>query len=149
MITKFKIFENDDKYKDIYPSDLLRMDLITTFLKNVDFDKKYNIEEPDNEMLLDAYDGYEYHTYIQNNLENNEIIYWEGWSSICWKELYNKPEFKGLSKTKAIEKVITTRFPRIAQEFDMIISDSEYFFQELYDDYIPDGYIMKIIMKKK
>lgn len=141
-----KLFEN----KNIqYFSDALRTDLVDDVLsKIIDNDIEYleEIEEdPDTDMLLDPYGGYEYQTYIQ--YKNNKIIYWEGWSQLCWNSLYNKSEYKGLSKEDAIKKVINERIIPSFEELNLKYIDSYYWYQKSWDDYIENGYIMKIIFE--
>lgn len=147
MITKFIEFINEDFNFGI--ADASRMDTIDDFLEQFKNDEDLNIEEPDNYLLLDPYadEGYEYQTYIQNNLENNEIIFYEGWSKLCWKALYKRKSYKGLSKTEALDKFIAERVPIIARECNLIIKDVSYYWSEQYDDTDKDvsGYILKII----
>ena len=78
---------------------------------------------------------------IQNNLSDNEFIFWEGWVDECWKGLYLKPEYKGLTKTDSIEKVIRDRFPRIGQEFGFKIKEYDYFKHK-------GKFIMKVVFYK-
>ena len=143
----FSITENrferrdEEQYKNCFMSDLVRMELIETFLNKVQNDPSYNKEEPNYSKLVDDWDGYDDQVYIQNNLDENEIIYWEGWVDECWKSLFQKPDYKGLSKTECIKKVITQRFPRIAEEFGFKIKDFDYF------DYEGE-YIMKVIFER-
>jgi hypothetical protein len=131
-----------------YFSDAYRMDTITEFFNNVKDDDSYNIEEPDFDSLLDPYNGYEKQIYIQNDLENNQIVFWEGWSHLCWDGAYSKPEYKGKNKQEVLDDVLDRRFKLIANECGLEIVDSDYFFHETWDDYIKDDYIMKIILKK-
>jgi len=130
-------------------SDSLRSDIIKNNLKKFKINPNLNKEEPDYDNLLDPYEGYENQTYIQNDLENNKIIYWEGWSEYCWNSLYQKEEYKKLSKKEAIEKLIKERFPKIAFDNNLKILNYNYFFYEVspYMVGIDDGYIMKIEMK--
>ena len=143
----FSITENrferrdEEQYKNCFMSDLVRMELLETFLNKVQNDPSYNKEEPNYSKLVDDWDGYDDQVYIQNNLDENEIIYWEGWVDECWKSLFQKPDYKGLSKTECIKKVITHRFPRIAEEFGFKIKDFHYF------DYEGE-YIMKVIFER-
>lgn len=123
-------------------SDLTRMQLINNFFENVEKDPNYNIENPDYDMLVDDWDGYDDQTYIKNELINNKIIYYEGFVKNCWIALYKNPEYKGLSKREAIEKLINDRFTKIAKEFNMIVSYYDYYTH----DYL---YIMQITLKKE
>ena len=120
-------------------SDLTRMELIDNFLKKVKDNPEYNTEEPDYDMLLDDWDGYDDQVYIQN--KGDSIVFWEGWVDSCWKAAFQKEQYKGLKKSEVINKIIEERFPRIAEEFDMEIIDYGYI-----DN---DGYIMYIEMKLK
>lgn len=142
--------ENDgsDKYASCPASDLARMDSIQEFLDAVEKDLEHNIEEPEYDWLMDPNGGYPQQTYVQNNLANGQIIYWEGWSSYCWRALYKKKEYHGLSKEDALKKIFATRSPRIAQEFNMKIDDADFFWHESMDEDSEDGYIMKITMSK-
>ena len=132
---------NDEKYKSCLMSDLSRMQIVEDFFNQIKKNPDYNIDEPDHDELLDTWDGYEDQVYIQNNLKNNEIIYWEGWVDSCWESLYEKPEYKKLDKKDAIKKVINDRFPRIAEEFEMKIKSFNYFIHN-------DEYIMKVVFVK-
>lgn len=140
---------NSDKYKGCSFSDLARMDLIDDFLKKSEIDPEYNLEDPELDWLLDAYEGYPDQVYIQNDVDNNRVVFWEGWSELCWEGLYAKPEYKGLSKEDSIKKIFKERIPRIAQEFEMKIVETDYFFHQTSDYSIDDGYIMRIVLSKK
>lgn len=137
-INRFQMKDNP-KYRGCLMSDLTRMELIDNFLQKVDEDSEYNTEEPDYDMLLDDWDGYDDQVYIQNKGES--IVFWEGWVDSCWKAAFQKEQYKGLKKSEVINKIIEERFPRIAEEFDMEIID--------YGFIDNDGYIMYIEMKKK
>jgi len=131
-----------------YFSDALRTDMIEEAMKLMAEDPEYNTGTPNYDDLLDPWDGYEYQTYIQNDLENNQIVYWEGWSKQCWDSLYAKPEYHGLSKPKAIVKSITERFPKIAADLGLHVGGYDYFFHDIWTEGVEDGYIMKVILKK-
>lgn len=143
-----KIFE---EFEPIYFSDAFRMDQMKEVLNKIKENDEEFIEEiqddPDTDMLLDPHDGYDKQTYIQYN--NGEITYWEGWSSYCWVSLYDKPEYKGLSKEKAIEKVISERLIPSMEELGLVYLDSDYYMEQSWSDDIEDGYIMKIIFEIK
>lgn len=130
----------EDKYKSCSMSDITRMEIIDDFFNRVSNNPNYNIDEPDYDMLLDDWDGYDDQVYIQNKLENDTIIFYEGWVDSCWSAVYNKPQYKGMSKKQVIKDIITNRFPRISEEFNMSIDDYGY----INDD----GYIMYVVMKK-
>lgn len=129
-------------------ADAIRMDYILEFLENVVDDPEYNNEEPDTDDLLDPHDGYNHQTYIEQ-LENGEFKYWEGWSIYCWKAIYNKPEYKGMSKSKVLDQFLSVRFPVIARETKTEILDSGYDWTESWRDDVDDGYIMWVRLKRK
>jgi len=128
-------------------ADAQRIDSIIEFLKEVENDPEYNIEPPEDDWLLDPYDGYEFQTYIRNL--GDSFIYYEGWSKLCWSALYKKKEYRGLSKIKALDKFLKIRVPIIAEESNCDIIDSGYNWVETWDNDIDSGYIMWIKMRKK
>lgn len=134
-------FENKEQYKNCLMSDLVRMEIIDVFFKNVENNKNYNIDKPNYFKLIDNWDGYDDQVYIQNNLDNGEFIYWEGWVENCWNAAYLKPEYENLNKIEIIEKIIKDRFPTIGEEFDFNIKDYSYFKYK-------NNYIMKIVFTK-
>jgi hypothetical protein len=143
-----KLFE---KFTLKYSSDALRMDTMEEFLGELssgdeDFREEHS-EDPDTDMLLDPHEGYERQTYIQ--CDDNRVIYWEGWSQYCWDSLYQKPEYEGMSKPDAIEKVISERLIPSMSELGLRYVDHDYWLQESYDDYVDSGYIMKIVFDFK
>jgi hypothetical protein len=131
----------EEKYKSCSMSDITRMEIIDNFIKKTQTNSNYNIEEPDLNMLLDDWDGYEDQVYIQNMLDKGKIIFYEGWVQSCWNAIKTKSEYKGMNKKEVIDSVITKRFPRIAEEFNMVIDDYGYFNNR-------KGYIMYVIFKK-
>ncbi len=141
-----KIFE---KFNLTYMSDAFRMDQMEEVLNKIKENDEEFIEEiqddPDTDMLLDPHDGYDKQTYIQYS--NGEITYWEGWSSYCWESLYDKPEYKGLSKEAAIEKVISERLIPSMEELGLKYLDSDYYMEQSWSEGVDDGYIMKIIFE--
>ena len=138
-LNRFEL-RGDDRYKSCSISDLTRMEIIDNFFKKVDQNPDHNVEEPDYDMLLDNWDGYEDQVYIQNKLNDGKIIFYEGWVDACWDAVYGKPQYKGMSEEEVIKDIITNRFPRIGEEFNMEIVDYGYF-----DD---GGYIMYVVFKK-
>jgi hypothetical protein len=116
------------------------MEIIDNFLKEVETNSKYNEEEPNYDMLLDDWDGYDDQVYIQNQLDKGRIIFYEGWVDNCWEAIKIKPEYNSMNKKEVIESIITKRFPRIAEEFNMVIDDYGYFNNG-------DGYIMYVVFK--
>jgi hypothetical protein len=111
--------------------------------------KKYDDEGTDDvelDWLLDPYDGYPSQTYIQNKLEDNQIIMWEGWSNLCWDGAYAKPEYKGKSKKYILNDFKNNRIYDIAKSANLKVIDFNYFFHKIesYDVDYKNGYIMKI-----
>jgi len=131
----------EEKYKSCSMSDITRMELIDTFLTKIEKDPQFNLEEPNYDMLIDDWDGYDDQVYIQNKLDEDRIIFYEGWVYSCWEAIKTKSEYKGMNKREVIESIIRKRFPRIAEEFNMVIEDYGY-----SND--GDGYIMYVILKK-
>jgi hypothetical protein len=131
----------DEQYKSCSMSDITRMEIIDTFFKQVENDPNHNKEKPNYKLLLDDWDGYDDQVYIQNKLEDDTIIFYEGWVDSCWSAVYNKPQYKNMTEEEVIENIITNRFPRIAEEFNMTIKDYGYMYR--------NGYIMYVELKKK
>lgn len=150
MLKKYNNFINenrysllsDERYNKCLLSDITRMEIIDLFFKNVSENKDYNTETPSYSKLVDDWDGYDDQVYIENDLENNRFIFWEGWVKSCWGALYKKTEYKGLNKTESIEKIINDRFPRIGEEFGYVIEGYDYFKYKGY-------YIMSVSFIKK
>jgi hypothetical protein len=134
--------QEEEQYKGCSISDIYRMELIELFFNIIKNNPLHNIEEPNYFKLIDDWNGYDDQVYIQNKLNQNEIVFWEGWVDECWKSLYLKPEYKGLNKTESINKIINERFPRIGNEFDFIIKEYDYFKYK-------GKFIMKVIFKIK
>jgi hypothetical protein len=132
---------DEEQYKNCLMSDLTRMELIEMFFNKVETNSNYNTDEPNLFKLIDDWDGYDDQVYIQNNLSDNEFIFWEGWVDECWKGLYLKPEYQGLTKTDSIERVIRDRFPRIGKEFGFKIKEYNYFKHK-------GKFIMKVVFYK-
>ena len=130
----------EDRYKSCSASDITRMEIIDDFFKKLKIDPEYNLEEPDYDMLLDDWEGYDDQVYIQNKLDQGKIIFYEGWVDNCWKAIKSKVEYNGMNKEEVINSIITKRFPRIAEEFNMVIDDYRYFNDG-------EGYIMYVIFK--
>jgi hypothetical protein len=130
----------EERYKSCSMSDIIRMEIIDNFLKEVETNSKYNEGEPNYDMLLDDWDGYDDQVYIQNQLNKGKIIFYEGWVDNCWKAIKIKPEYNRMNKKEVIDSIITKRFPRIAEEFNMVIDDYGYFNNG-------DGYIMYVVFK--
>jgi hypothetical protein len=121
---------------------------IEDFLKEVEEDPEYNIDEPEIIDLLDTDDGYNWQTYIQNDLENGIFIYWEGFSKYCWKAFCRKYPFK--KKENIIQMFIDTRAKDLAKDFGYELIDADYFIAEdenAYGNEFKD-YILKLTYKK-
>lgn len=148
-IKHLKLFEEYISPVDCKFSDAARLDIIENTINAVNNNNFENFEdEVDLDSLLDTYDGYPDQTYVQYNPNDNTIIYWEGWVKECWKALYNKSGYKGLSKEKAADKVVKERIiPSVESEFDIKCIEYENFWHETSDYEIADGYITKIIFK--
>jgi hypothetical protein len=131
----------EERYKSCSMSDITRMEIIDNFLREVETNSKYNEEEPNYDMLLDDWDGYDDQVYIQNKLDKGKIIFYEGWVDSCWSAVYKKSQYKGMDEEEVIDNIITKRFPRIAEEFNMTIDDYGYFNNG-------DGHIMYIVFKR-
>jgi len=130
----------EDKYKSCYMSDITRMEIIDMFFSKVKENPDYHKEKPDFDLLTDDWDGYDDQVYIQNKLEDDTIIFYEGWVDSCWSAAYNKPQYENMSEEEIIESIITNRFPRIGEEFNMTIQEYGYFYK--------NGYIMYVVFKK-
>ena len=143
-----KLFE---EYEPIYFSDAMRMDIMEEFLAELKRGDEDFLEEhendPDTDMLMDPHEGYDKQTYIQ--YKNNQVIYWEGWSNYCWKSLYDKEEYKRLSKPESIRKVIAERLIPSMKELGLKYISSKYWLEESWTDDVADGYIMKITFEIK
>ena len=126
-------------------ADAQRKELIKDFFDIVKNESDYNTEEPIYSELLDPYDGYEYQTYIQNKLNEQEIVLWEGFSEYCWEAFEDK--YPNKKRHDIIEEFITTRGKYLGDEFGMMMSDYDYFYEE--DIYGDSDYIMWIEFKKK
>lgn len=143
-----KLFEN---YQPTYFSDAFRMDTMEDFLDELKRGDEEFLEEhedePDTDMLLDPHEGYDKQTYIQ--YKEKRIIYWEGWSNYCWKSLYDKKEYDGLSKREAMKKFIEERFVPSMEALGLKFVSSDYWFEQSWSDGVADGYIMKVIFELK
>lgn len=135
--------QSDNKYKSCYHSDLIRMDIIELFLNKIKSEQNHNIQKPNLNMLLDVYNGYDDNSYIQNNLKNNEIIYFEGWVNSCWEGAYSKQEYKNLTKEEILEKIVNERFTKIAVELNLKIKSYKNFLHSSYKK----GWITKIVFE--
>jgi len=130
----------EDKYKTCSISDITRMEIVDSFFRQLEDNPNYNKENPNYKLLLDDWDGYDDQVYIQNKLEDDIIIFYEGWVDSCWSAAYNKPQYENMSEEEIIESIIINRFPRIGEEFNMAIQDYGYFYK--------NGYIMYVVFKK-
>jgi hypothetical protein len=143
-----KYVKQFEEYNGVYFSDALRTDMVEDVLNKIkkgdEGGLKFHIDEPNYNELLDPWDGYEYQTFIQYVPDENKIIYFEGWSKECWKSLYAKPEYKGIGKETAIEKVVKERLTPALESLKLKFDDLEYWWQESDIDGVDDGYIMKV-----
>jgi len=48
-----------------------------------------------------------------------QVIQSELWVASCWEGMYSKPEYVGLSKQEAIEKMMRERIPKIAEVLNL------------------------------
>lgn len=129
---------NDERYRDCYVSDIMRMEIIGNFFKKVDENPNYHKDPPNYDKLMDDWDGYDDQIYIQNKLNEDTIIFYEGWVNSCWSAAYQKLEYKGMGKKEIIENIINKRFPRIAEEFNLTIEDYGYIKH--------NGFIMYVVL---
>jgi hypothetical protein len=145
---KSKYVKQFEDYTCTYFSDALRTDMVDEVLKKIkngDIDElEFHTEEPNYDDLLDPWNGYEYQTFIQYIPDENKMIYFEGWSKECWKSLYAKPEYKGIKKEKAIEKVVKERLTPALESLGLKFDELEYWWQESNVDDVDNGYIMKV-----
>jgi hypothetical protein len=145
-----KLFENFNKECKII-SDEIRISLIGEELEKWNKDteyKEYCSGEPEMDSLLDPWDGYDNQTYIQY-VNDDTIIFWEGWSSLCWEGAYTKDIYKDKTKEEILNHIKSIRFPYVAKELNMKIVSFDYWFEESWTDGVDDGYIMKITLTKK
>ena len=142
---RISLLESEDANATLFLSDGIRRDLLQAFFDSVKEDEEYNIEDPDYSDLLNPHDGYEHQTYIQNNIENDEVIYWEGFSDYCWKAF--KQKYPNKSKTQIIETFVNLRAKDYGTPFGYKLGDYDYFVAEdVYDNY--QDYILKLIFIK-
>ena len=97
MINRIKKLLNEIKLK--YPSDEIRLSYIEDALKEPISDK-----EPSHMEILNSDDW----TIVRNF--GNKIIYYEFWGKPCWDALFQKEEYRGLTRKEAIDKFIIDRF---------------------------------------
>lgn len=132
MKTNFNDFlnENDEwltKYK--LQSDNIRFYYIQKALNSEPSNEKVIINK-----LTDTWDGYDDLVFVKNR--NSHIDYYEGFVQSCWDALYQKEEYKNLSKDDAVEKLVSERMSLIGKDLDLIIDD--YYFKNsiLYIKYL-------------
>lgn len=99
-------------------ADSIRKEMISDFFKGVEEDSEYNEEEPEYDGLLDPHMGYEYQTYIQNDLRNGRFIYYEGFSSYCWKSFMKQKQYQGMGKEDIIQSFVINRGSKLGEEFN-------------------------------
>jgi hypothetical protein len=71
-INRFQLRDTPE-YRGCLMSDLTRMQLIEDFLEKVNDNPEYNTKEPDYEMLLDDWDGYDDQVYIK--IKGNQLYF--------------------------------------------------------------------------
>lgn len=59
------------------------------------------------------------------------VKYYEFWGKTCWDALFQKPEFKGLTKVEAIEKFVNERLKDIVRGLGEEILDWEFGYHSL------------------
>ena len=119
-------------------ADGVRHGLIQDFLKCVDIDPQCNEDEPEIYDLLDPHMGYDYQTYIQNDIKNNRFIYYEGFSSYCWKAFMKQKQYRQMSKEEIIKSFVENRGNKLGSDFGYELIDWSYDFYDVGDfgDYI-------------
>jgi hypothetical protein len=144
-IMLFEEYSTTDKWA----SDIMRVSIVEEKLEEWDEyedEKESDSEVPEFDSLLDpSMEGYNKQTYIQY-IDDNTLIFWEGWSNLCWEATYDKPIYDGKSKEDVLNHIKTIRFPEIAKELNMKISSFEYWLSESWTEGVDDGYIMKITL---
>lgn len=146
-----KLFEEYKPHNFEWLSDGIRLDMINDTIKEWESDEEYKEEcreEPEFDLLLDPYDGYESQSYIQY-INDNELCFWEGWSDLCWNGAYSKDMYKSMTKEEILEHIKNVRFPFIARELNMDIISFQYWMEESWTEGVDSGYIMKICLKRK
>jgi hypothetical protein len=115
MITIFKIFEKNDwlnKYD--LPSDNIRY----YYLYNeVHSNIKNDIVKINK--LTDTWDGYDDLLFVKNR--GTYIDYYEGFVDSCWDAIYSKPEYVGLNKKEAVDKLVNDRIIKISNDLNIKI----------------------------
>ena len=97
-----------------YVSDKIRYDEI----KNALLDDYWDDDE-----FCSEDDLYETEWLTKTLNKENYIDYYELFVPECWKSLFDKPEYKGLSKKESIIKLVNERFNKIADNLNFTISD--------------------------
>jgi len=123
-------------------ADGIRKGLIDDFFNCVKIDSECNIDEPEYYDLLDPDMGYDYQTYIQNDLVNNRFIFYEGFSSYCWKSFMKQKQYEGMNKSEIIESFINNRGINLGKDYGFELEDYSY---EKYD--IGEFYDYILIMR--
>jgi hypothetical protein len=93
-----------------YMSDAQRADMIQDALKQDIWDDDEEAYEDD---LLDA----AWQTIVFNKAQY--VDFYELFTDDCWEGMFDKPEYKGLSKSQGITKLMKDRFPVIAKSVGM------------------------------
>jgi len=97
-----------------YVSDRIRYSYLEDALSS---DDSNSITKTSRSLLLDQDDL----SYVEK--KDGFIYYSELWVSSCWEGLYSKPEYKGLNKNEALQKIMSERFPLVADLLNLEIVD--------------------------
>lgn len=114
----FESFLNENKKLDFHPvnnnlvyiSDKMRAHMIYDCLMGDDMGEYKEVGD----VFLYKQDDL---TYTQK--VGDMIIQSELWVASCWEGMYSKPEYDGLSKQEAIEKMMRERIPKIAEVLNL------------------------------
>jgi hypothetical protein len=119
-----------------YSSDETRFETLKNAIQNNKFVSIPNDDEV--HKSLENFDG----TFV---IKKNDIIeFREYWVESCWEGLYEKEEYKGLSKYDAMVKFVNERFKKVCDELNLKFLAWEF---EEVDDW-EDWDILKIYLKK-
>jgi hypothetical protein len=111
-----------------YASDRIRYDYLKSAISSEPTDA-----EPDMNALravgmgLDGYPDKEYDdlTFVAKR-KDGTIDYWEGFVKSCWDGLFGKPEYKGLKKKEAVDKMVKDRMIPMAGDLGLELASYEY-----------------------
>ena len=105
-----------------YESDRIRLDEIKSALNDDlwDDDETYSVD-----------DLYQTDWLSKALNKENYVDYYELFVKACWDGMFQKPEYKGLDKKSAVEKLINERFSKIAKLLNLSIIDWNFKFNVL------------------